>query len=78
MDVEMLGRVWQASLATFLERELMQGRNLLLLDLNKIVPADECVKACIQTHNDGATRLIRAASPISWCPQAAARAWIPL
>jgi len=59
MDLQVLGRVQQASLATFLEQELMQGQNLLLLDLNKCTRCDECVKACVATHNDGVTRLIR-------------------
>jgi len=59
MDLELLGRVQQASLSSFLEQELMQGQNLLLLDLNKCTRCDECVKACIATHDDGVTRLIR-------------------
>ena len=59
MDLQVLSRVQQASLATFLEQELMQGQNLLLLDLNKCTRCDECVKACVATHNDGVTRLIR-------------------
>src|SRR4026208_1998343 len=37
----------------------MQGQTLLLLDLNKCTRCDECVKACIATHDDGVTRLIR-------------------
>jgi CRP-like cAMP-binding protein/Fe-S-cluster-containing hydrogenase component 2 len=59
MDVQMLGRVQQASLAGFLEQELMQGQNLLLLDLHKCTRCDECVKACVATHDDGVTRLVR-------------------
>ncbi|HEY2012198.1 MAG TPA: cyclic nucleotide-binding domain-containing protein [Bryobacteraceae bacterium] len=59
MDLELLGRVQQASLSTFLEQELMQGQNLLLLDLNKCTRCDECVKACVATHDDGVTRLVR-------------------
>jgi CRP-like cAMP-binding protein/Pyruvate/2-oxoacid:ferredoxin oxidoreductase delta subunit len=59
MDLELLGRVQQASLSSFLEQELMQGQNLLLLDLNKCTRCDECVKACVATHEDGVTRLIR-------------------
>jgi CRP-like cAMP-binding protein/Fe-S-cluster-containing hydrogenase component 2 len=59
MDLQVLGRVQQASLASFLEQELMQGQNLLLLDLHKCTRCDECVKACVATHNDGVTRLIR-------------------
>ncbi len=37
----------------------MQGQNLLLLDLNKCTRCDECVKACVATHHDGVTRLVR-------------------
>jgi len=59
MDLELLGRVQQASLSSFLEQELMQGQNLLLLDLNKCTRCDECVKACVATHSDGVTRLVR-------------------
>ena len=59
MDLQVLGRVQQASLSTFLEQELMQGQNLLLLDLHKCTRCDECVKACVATHDDGVTRLIR-------------------
>ncbi len=59
MDIDLLGRVQQASLSTFLEQELMQGQNLLLLDLNKCTRCDECVKACVATHSDGVTRLVR-------------------
>jgi CRP-like cAMP-binding protein len=59
MDLELLGRVQETSLSNFLEQELMQGQNLLLLDLNKCTRCDECVKACIATHTDGETRLIR-------------------
>jgi Fe-S-cluster-containing hydrogenase component 2 len=37
----------------------MQGQNLLLIDLTRCTRCDECVKACIATHDDGVTRLIR-------------------
>jgi CRP-like cAMP-binding protein/Fe-S-cluster-containing hydrogenase component 2 len=59
MDLQLLGRVQQVSLGSFLEQELMQGQNLLLLDLNKCTRCDECVKACVATHDDGVTRLVR-------------------
>jgi len=59
MDLQLLGRVQQVSLGRFLEQELMQGQNLLLLDLNKCTRCDECVKACVATHDDGVTRLVR-------------------
>jgi CRP-like cAMP-binding protein len=59
MDLQLLGRVQQVSLGRFLEQELMQGQNLLLLDLNKCTRCDECVKACVATHSDGVTRLVR-------------------
>ena len=59
MDLQLLGRVQQVSLDKFLEQDLMQGQNLLLLDLNKCTRCDECVKACVSTHQDGVTRLVR-------------------
>ena len=59
MDLQSLGRVQQVSLGTFLEQDLMQGQNLLLLDLDKCTRCDECVKACVSTHQDGITRLVR-------------------
>ena len=60
MDAGMLNRVRTVSLNDFLKQELMQGQNLLLIDLNKCTRCDECVKACVSTHDDGVTRLIRA------------------
>jgi CRP-like cAMP-binding protein/Fe-S-cluster-containing hydrogenase component 2 len=59
MDLQLLGRVQTISLGTFLEQELMQGQNMLLLDLDKCTRCDECVKACVATHEDGVTRLVR-------------------
>lgn len=59
MQIETLGRVQQVSLGTFLQQDLMQGQNMLLLDLNKCTRCDECVKACVSTHHDGVTRLVR-------------------
>jgi CRP-like cAMP-binding protein/Fe-S-cluster-containing hydrogenase component 2 len=59
IDAEILNRVQTVSLNTFLEQELMQGQNLLLIDLERCTRCDECVKACVATHEDGVTRLIR-------------------
>lgn len=59
LDRQQLGRVQQVSLGSFLDQDLMQGQNLLLLDLNKCTRCDECVKACVSTHQDGVTRLVR-------------------
>jgi Fe-S-cluster-containing hydrogenase component 2 len=47
------------SLNDFLKQELMQGQNLLLLDLERCTRCDECAKACVATHDDGVSRLIR-------------------
>ncbi len=49
----------QNPIPEFLNQGLMQGQNLLLLDLNKCTRCDECVKACVATHEDGETRLVR-------------------
>ncbi len=59
MDAELLNRVQTVSLQDFLRQELMQGQNLLLIDLTRCTRCDECVKACVATHDDGVTRLIR-------------------
>jgi CRP-like cAMP-binding protein/Fe-S-cluster-containing hydrogenase component 2 len=59
MDLQSLGRVQPVSLDSFLEQDLMQGQNMLLLDLDKCTRCDECVKACVATHEDGVTRLVR-------------------
>jgi CRP-like cAMP-binding protein len=58
-DARTLSRVQTVSLEQFLEQDLMQGQDVLLLDLDRCVRCDECVEACLSTHNDGFTRLIR-------------------
>ena len=59
MDQQLLNRVQTVSMQNFLKQELMQGQNLLLMDLDRCTRCDECVKACVATHEDGVTRLIR-------------------
>ena len=59
MDAQFLSRVQTVSMNDFLQQELMQGQNLLLLDLDKCTRCDECSKACAATHEDNVTRLIR-------------------
>jgi CRP-like cAMP-binding protein len=58
-DARTLSRVQTVSLEQFLEQDLMQGQDVLLLDLERCVRCDECVDACVATHQDGFTRLIR-------------------
>ncbi|MBI3693806.1 MAG: cyclic nucleotide-binding domain-containing protein [Acidobacteria bacterium] len=59
MGAQILSRVQTVSMNDFLKQELMQGQNLLLLDLEKCTRCDECTKACAATHEDHVTRLIR-------------------
>jgi len=59
MDAQTLNRVQTVSMGDFLKQELMQGQNLLLLDLERCTRCDECTKACAATHQDNVTRLIR-------------------
>ncbi|HEY2930522.1 MAG TPA: cyclic nucleotide-binding domain-containing protein [Acidobacteriota bacterium] len=47
-----------ASLNDFLGQGLMEAQSLLILDLEKCVRCDDCVRACAAAH-DGVTRLIR-------------------
>ena len=47
------------ALNEFIDQELMQAQNVLLLDLEKCTRCDECVQACIDSHDDGKTRLVR-------------------
>jgi Fe-S-cluster-containing dehydrogenase component len=59
MDARILNSIQTMSLEQFLTQDLVQGQNMLLFDLEKCTRCDECVKACIATHDDGVTRLIR-------------------
>src|SRR5262249_35476381 len=36
---------------------LIQGQRLMLIDLDRCTRCDECVKACVNTHEDGRSRL---------------------
>ncbi|MGL4550651.1 MAG: 4Fe-4S binding protein, partial [Gemmataceae bacterium] len=41
----------------FQELGLVQGQKLMVIDLDRCTRCDECVRACIDTHPDGRTRL---------------------
>ena len=41
----------------FRELGLIQGQRLMLIDLDRCTRCDECVKACVNTHDDGRSRL---------------------
>jgi CRP-like cAMP-binding protein/Pyruvate/2-oxoacid:ferredoxin oxidoreductase delta subunit len=41
------------------ELGLLQGQNLMLIDLTRCTRCDQCVDACVSAHEDGVTRLIR-------------------
>ncbi len=47
------------ALGEFLDQELVQAQNMLLIDLERCTRCDECVKACVDIHDDGITRLVR-------------------
>ncbi len=38
---------------------LIQGQNLLLIDLERCTRCDQCAQACVKAHDDGISRLIR-------------------
>lgn len=38
---------------------LLQGQNLMLIDLEKCTRCDQCAKACSEAHEDGLARLVR-------------------
>ncbi|MGD9688923.1 MAG: cyclic nucleotide-binding domain-containing protein [Phycisphaerales bacterium] len=38
---------------------LLQGQGLLMIDLEKCTRCDQCVQACVESHDDGVTRLVR-------------------
>ena len=38
---------------------LMQGQNLMLIDLERCTRCDQCVDACVASHDDHVTRLVR-------------------
>jgi CRP-like cAMP-binding protein/Fe-S-cluster-containing hydrogenase component 2 len=59
---QMEERHWDDPLQTltserFGKMGLVQGQRLMLVDLNSCTRCDECVKACVDTHDDGYSRL---------------------
>ncbi|MFN7936338.1 MAG: cyclic nucleotide-binding domain-containing protein [Bryobacteraceae bacterium] len=59
MNAQLMSRVSTVYLDDFLELDLMQGQNLLLIDLEKCTRCDECARACVATHPDRIPRLLR-------------------
>ncbi|MDR3638815.1 MAG: 4Fe-4S binding protein [Isosphaeraceae bacterium] len=47
----------QASAGRAEELGLIQGQKLMLIDLDRCTRCDECVRACVQSHDDGRSRL---------------------
>ncbi len=41
------------------ELGLLQGQNLMLIDLERCTRCDQCVDACVAAHDDGISRLVR-------------------
>lgn len=41
------------------ELGLLQGQNLMFIDLTRCTRCDQCVDACVSAHDDGVTRLVR-------------------
>src|SRR5262249_29959423 len=41
----------------FEELGLIQGQKIMLIDLDRCTPFEECVRACVDPHNDGRTKL---------------------
>ena len=50
---------WLTVSGRFHELGLVQGQKLMLIDLDRCTRCDECVRACVSTHDDGRTRLLR-------------------
>jgi len=50
---------WLTVSGRYHELGLAQGQKLMLIDLDRCTRCDECVRACVNTHGDGRTRLLR-------------------
>ena len=57
-NAKQASRLLDVPLDEFLRQGLMEAHNLLLIDLERCVRCDACVRACAEAH-DGVTRLIR-------------------
>jgi Fe-S-cluster-containing hydrogenase component 2/CRP-like cAMP-binding protein len=58
----LLAPVWDDSSQVQVSKQfedlgLIQGQKLMLIDLERCTRCDECVKACVNTHEDGRSRL---------------------
>ena len=48
-----------STLEQFLDQGLFEGQKLLVIDLEKCVRCDDCVRGCVRAHDDGHSRLVR-------------------
>ncbi|MEC7564526.1 MAG: 4Fe-4S binding protein [Planctomycetota bacterium] len=55
-SIEFITSAWDTT-PDFRDQGLVQGQNLLLIDLDTCTRCGDCVEACVSTHDDGYSRL---------------------